>query len=335
VAAVLQALDTLTGARDLTPYEPVIDRADRYVRRYTVLERETTGEVTRVRPGVSLRSDQLVRDVAALAVASYRTPPTVSLLLLEQLDDRAPHPLRDEEMLKRLTEPFDPRSFRVQPFPWHLYETDTLAERLDGKAAETASLATQTLTDILLAGWLRMRVEPPAPGTNLAKCRARLTVSVYTRDGEESLGEANAEVLVQSVSPREGLEQARRDVAMKLARDVFYQAALAAVRLQRADDVVIDLEGTPPERLADEVSEAVRSVWGVDEAEILVSTPALVRLRVRYDGPLDPLLDALLDTPFSGAVIDMQRVVGRRVNLRVTGAQTENRREPLRAPAGE
>lgn len=334
-AAVLEALDVLAASRDLTPYRPVIDRAERYVRRFQVIERTTGDDETRVRLEVSLFTDELVRDVAALAVASYRRPPKLAVMILAESADGAPQPLEDEAVLEPLLAPFDEAAFDVTSFPWHLYDPERVAAMLDEEGDEAARLAGQTLVDVLVAGRLTTRVDAPDPGTNLFHCRAALTVSVYARHENTQLGRAAAKVVVRSESPAEGLDEARGEVAKKLAREAFYFAAVGAVRLPREEEVVIDLSGDPPPGLAAETQACLEAVWGVERVDLLLDTPELVRFSVRYAGPLDPLLDALVGCPHEDAVVDAQRVAGRRIDLRVTGLHTENRREPLRAPAAE
>ncbi len=167
-----------------------------------------------------------------------------------------------------------------------------------------------------IIGVARTEMELNAAGTNLLRHRATVELRVFRGYDGKMSDELKASAAVLAVDPMEGGAQAVRDAAAKVVGDVVVAAVMTVLGANAGGTVLLTVEDAGTESRIDLLAGGIAVLPGTNGAEVLFFSPDLSRLRVEYEGPMGPFVDAIPAAPYEGRKLEVQRAVGRNVSLR-------------------
>lgn len=317
-AILVDALESYWGTSDLSLFKPILDKASSYIRYYQVLhQREEDGAVL-VEISAAVLKEQLRRDAALLMLTRLKRKPRIVVAIAEQPNPSGPYIVAAESSAeKTITQVFHEKGFEVIAAErlLRLYTQEALLARLQEDASGLARLARENLGQVAVVGQSDCESEPAAPESNVMKNKVTLTLRVVRAHDEQVIDTLTAEAVVNSLSISEGVVQANIDAATKLREAALVAVVLAAARPAGHDETILEIEQIgKPERLG-EIREVIQQFPGVEEAEELVNSPDLARLRVKYDGTMAPFVEYVTAHAFDQYRLDARSVVERVVTL--------------------
>jgi hypothetical protein len=126
-----------------------------------------------------------------------------------------------------------------------------------------------------------------------------------------------AEAVVHSANAREGGTQAIQDACAKLEEEMAISAILAVASQSKRGDVVLTVLGPATPDRFQELSGLLKGLPGIGEVEELYCTEKEARLRAGYKGEVASLLEGLTSKGFSDFRLEVTRVVGREITLKL------------------
>jgi hypothetical protein len=309
--AIIQVIEDLTGSRDLSLYKPILDRADAYILDTRVLEREEADGAASVTLEVHPDLDRLRADAAQVILASLQKRPTVLIAAVDAGNLSASRLLKDGPVVAKFIEELEQAPFElIQPLTEAYSNAQTAALVEEGGTAWTA-MAQDHMADIAFAVQFSVDTAETAPDSGLFSSLARVKTAVVR---SKQQGFCSTYVAAgEATAPDAALaaETALADAAARAAREALLHAALAAAGAKQEQHVVVQVEGANVQQRMPSILDALRNVWGVEEVESAIAGDRSCRVRVRYDGPMMHLVDALGEHRFEGYTLSFPQVTGR------------------------
>lgn len=312
--AVLQVVKTLTATDDLLMFRPLLDRAPAYMRSYEVLDQKQVGDATEVKLEAYILYKQLKRDLAALVLPLFPKPPKVVVVVdagegVEvdpSVEDNLAEAFRDAGV-----EVVDPSKVRAG-----LPDAE-LRARLHGDAEAAVRFAWENLADVAVVGEVKAVTEEPRAGSNVRANRATVLLRIIRGEDARTFDVQTAEALVHSRKAAEGRAMAVSDACDKIKDPALVSVVLAVAGAKGTPYVVVTVEGLGSEEQWQALCAWAKQCPDVEEAEPLHFSGTTGRLRLKYDGPMAPLVDALTEQEYPGFYLAPRQVIERDVVLAV------------------
>lgn len=319
VGILAEFLENTVGTTDFSPFGPLFERAGEYIRSYRVLTHQDEGDIVRVEIDAYVFERRLREDIARLSLAQTPAPPKVVLLIANVYDDEYTLDLRGtafQEISTSLTD----KHFRVVPVETieRLYEPEQLLGIVTGTDEKAARMARENLADAAIIGIFTATSDGSTANSSILRNQVSVVIKVIRSTDAVVLATTTAEAAIHSQDPSTGMEQAIRDVCMKVDEEIGLAVALSPLGPDAEHQVIVELSNIRDLNRVDAITEQIKTIWGVEGVEVLVSTQDLARIRVRYDGPMGVLVDQVSSYAYDDFRLIVRRVVERDVELIVT-----------------
>lgn len=314
-----RVLQSMVANGDLRPFRAILDNAPRYVPAYDLLRHDVLDTWTSVEIDAQVAEKPLRSDVAALALPLFPAPPTVLLLVGEQVgDDRivsVPDNGYAETTLKDRLERMGLKVTGAKSLD-PLYTQAALIGLVDGDREAQSSFVEGCLEDVVVVG-TAVTTHTPEPGGEVMRNRATLTLSVY-RGGEAKLLDAFAiSAAVLGTDPNEAGRQAVEDACAKMSGEVAVAAALAMLASQQSNAITVTVLAPESEAVLEDLAAQVLVQSGVDAVRALFITPELGRIRVSGEILLADLARAMEACVLPGHRITVNKAFGAQLEVAV------------------
>jgi hypothetical protein len=317
--AVEQVVKTLAGGTDARAFRRLLEGASRYVRNCEVVEQKQNGAETEIKAEAYVLDKALRRDVASIMLPLFPRPPKVVVVLAGPATDvpgLGDIPDAEAQLVEAFRqagmEVVTPEAVRARCSPV------VIEQRINGDAAMAARFAREALADVVVAGTSTVSSDPVPHGSNLIPNRGIVTFRVIRAADAKIVDMLTAEAVVNSRDPAEGSALAVSDACGKIRGELLVSTVLAvAGGVADSNFFVVTVNGIRSAEQWREVCAAVGQEPGVGAVEELYFGEGNGRLRVKYDGPLAPLVERLEGGQFSGFRLEPRRVVGRDMTLAV------------------
>lgn len=316
--ALEAVLHSMLASADLNPLQPILRNAPKYIRSYDLLRADTLENVIRVEMDVHVREKPLRQDVAAIMLPRLPTPPKILLLMGEQIgNDRtvavSEHGIA-ETALRTGLEKLHQDVCGAEALD-KLYKQVQLIDIVNGDVETCGKFARASLCDVVIIGTATTTTEQTAPGSNMLRSRATVTLRAFRGSDGKMTDSLTATAAVHGANIRESGEQAVQDACEKLTAEVVVAAALTILSTQTADAVILTVERPGSHERLNEVVKALEGMEHVSQIEELFYSDDLARLRFKYDGPMSHLVRELTSRDYAGEELRVQRVVAREMVL--------------------
>jgi len=316
---IADVVESMVSSRDLSLFEPIIEHASQYVRSFQVLRTQVKDGATYVRIEAYVAAARLRRDIGALALPALPQQPRILLLIAERMPgDEGPSVSRSHIAEDALTEILG--EAHLEPMNGQVirsrYPGEKLLEAACGDPEQAALLAHRNLADVAVVG--EAVCESTQQGrAGVRRNQARVRIRVVRAGDCTVFEDTTTQAVAYSLDPRTGTEGALRDACAKLREPLVLGIVIAALGVNRSDDVIITLENLGSRAELAEICDVINDFPAVEGVEELYVSPPDARLRVAYDGLMAPFVDTLMDTAYSGFRVEAPRAIGREVTLRV------------------
>lgn len=312
--ALRETITALAPALAEPLWSPLLHAVDRFVLGYDLLRYDVRDNETAVELDVRLNDALLRSSVAELAWPWLLPPPTVQLVIAEQLpgDQIAAVPTHGdaETALKN-----DLSRFRFTVYGVDHIENDfpqrVLCETIEGDLEHTREFAALMPTDTLVLGKALTETEPPTSTNRLSHNRVTLRLQIFRTADAKKTDEIEARAVVQSVDPREGAEQALLDACRKVRPELITALVLAVLAPTDTEYVSLIFDNVQSRARFDALYGFLRRFPEVQKVEEVYCFPRRARLRLIYHGSVGTLLDALEHLPDDPHPPRLVRAVGR------------------------
>ncbi|NIA15582.1 MAG: hypothetical protein GWP08_16085 [Nitrospiraceae bacterium] len=314
-----QVAETVLLPRDLSLVTGLFDQPDKYIRSTQLLAYRTEGSRTQVEVECYVKRYDLLRDLARTVLPSLLPPPTVLVLVAEQIggdeggglgEPGIAGPAFTKALRKAGLDPVDTATVRA------CYSDLELIERIGGDRDTAGAFARQGFAEVVVLGEAVCKAEAPSDGANVFANTADIRLRIL-RGIDGALIEAIAQqALVHSTDPAEGGAFAVRDACAKLESDLITYATLAAAGSATYEGITITVEEPGNRGRFDQLVQVFEAYGGGGEADVLFYTDRLARFRVGYEGLMAPLMDEVTTRQYGDRPLSIRRAVGRNVVLR-------------------
>lgn len=307
-------IQSMIASEDMTPFQPMLRNAARYLRNYDLLRCDTAENATDVEIDAHVRERPVRQDVAALIRPRMPKPPKVLLIAGEQIGNAQAATIPSPGIVETtLVQELKKLKFDVSTSEsiTALYPKAQLIELLGADMETCGKFARGTLADVVMLGVATTASEGPAGGGNVARTKATLNLRVFRGLDGKMTDDLTRTAAVYGANPSESGEQAVQDTCIKMAGDIVVAGILAAVSALPPDTILIVLEKPNARENVDSVVQTLKSLAGVSGVEELYYSDALARLRVTYSGPISTLVTLLT----AEHTLRTRMVVGREMTL--------------------
>lgn len=308
---VAQTVAHEAGTSDLAIFQPIIDNAPQYGQRTHIVSVTTEDNMTCTEVQTSLNVNALREDMASLIMSRARIMPKVLLLLREETGPGEPVPITQQGPAEaQLVEIVRAAGLNIiaPDRTRRLYTEAELHERVGGDADVLTRFGTENVADVVIVGTLGLHTE--AQGRNALAYRVTLHLQVvraaYGR--EPVLIEQTAEIF--STESENAFDRAIKDAFEAVKPRVLQALLLAGYGASQSGGVVLTIEPLHDVERTGELVEALSSVPGVSDLEVLLMKPELARFRFSFTGQMLELVHRLSSHPFPDYRLATQRVVG-------------------------
>ncbi len=314
---LIEAIRSVTGMEDLTPFKAILGHASGYIQRYDLLRCDVDASGTRVEIDAHVLEKPLRQDAAAVMLPRLPRKPSVLLVVAERVMPDAPVRVGGGDAAKTLREGLEKYGFTLSgpEEVADVYPAARLAEITAGGVETGSRLARENMYDVVITGTGSVAQEPLPNAANVLRSRGSVAVRVFSGLDGKMADAMAAEAVVQSVSPEEGGAQVLSDAAAKLIGDTTVSVVLAMLARQEPDSLFVSVEKPGEGGAAEELAGQLRTLPGVAGVEMILASPALARLRVQYEGPLAQFADMLHTLSTSAGTVEIRRAVGREITL--------------------
>ncbi len=315
---IISILESMTGSSDFALYAPILDRAPEYIRSVHVLSRTPDADQTQVEIEAYVYEEQLRRDVSALILTRLNVKPSVLLVLLEEPAPGQPYiGIRENPILEGVKKTLEDKFFTVMGPMWELYDEQSLVSRLRGTPEEAARVGLEHKAGVILEGEITRISTQEAPSSNISRNEIALKLRVILSETGTLLDTIEIRRAVSSTEPEEGYKQAATDAGESVKDRVLTSTTIAAAGAKPSSDVYIDIEQLGESARMEAVTKVLNGIEAVQGVDVLLSAASLGRLRIKYEGPMAPLVDFLVNQNYAGFHLERRRVVQREAILRV------------------
>ncbi len=291
-------IQSLIASDDMSPFQPMLRNAERYLRNYDLLRCDVADNVTQVEIDAHVLERPVRQDVAALIRPRLPKPPKVLLVMGEQIAADKGITIPEQgiaetafvQELKKLN--FD---ISVSESIAPLYPKAQLIELVKAGVDACGKFARGTMADVVLVGTAITADEGAAGGGNMARTKATVNLRVFRGLDGKMTDDLTRVAAVYGANPRESGEQAVQDACIKMSGDIVVAGILAAAGALPPDSVLIVVEKPAARDRVDGIVQTLKSAPGVSGVEDLYYSDALARLRVTYSGAVSKLVGVLTE----------------------------------------
>ncbi len=322
-AALLRVLESIVGAKHTRDVTGLLENPGKFVLSTRITDQSQTDGITKVELSLRIREEAL-RDAAAdLLSRQLIDRPRVLLVTTEIFDEAG------EGMVVATPDSVSHRVFAdamkgarielARPGPvLARYSETELAQRITGELDLASDFAKKSDADSVVLVNVEERVERLSTGANVHLSTAEATARVFRAPDGKLLEAATQKAAVHSANPVDGLTQAVTDACRKLTGLVVRTVIFSACDDASENNAIITIK-KPGDRIRlSTIVAAITEVAGESTVEELYFTRTEAKLRVKYAGPIGPLVDNLVLQDFGGFVLRPRRVVARDVVLEAT-----------------
>ncbi len=316
---LVETLSGSLGTDDLLPFKALIDNAPKYIQSTQLLQYDTSQGQTEVEIESYVRQKVLLEDAAAALLPRLPAPPTVLIVIAEQAAPDQPLSAAQPGAAERaLAEPIrKARLAVVDAAPVRACHTDAeLLAAIQGDAEAAGRFAREGFADAVILGEARWTFGGEAETGGVGEAKAALSLRVVRGYDGKTLDTLAREAVVHSGKREEGVAAAIEDACGKLAPDAALSATLAGALAGNTSDVTITIERPESRARFDAVLKNAAEATQNAEMEVLLYSDTLARVRIRYAGPMAPLMAAVADREYDGRMLEVERAVGRTALLR-------------------
>lgn len=311
-------LRSMVASGDLAPFRAILRSAPAYVRGYDLLTHRAAGDTTRIEIDAHVPLRPLQQDVAAIMLPRLKDPPSVLLVIGEQIGDDQMLGVPDfgiaETSLRKSLENLRIEVAGVDSLGT-VYSHTQLIEVVNGDVQKGQDFALANAHDVTVIGTAKTTLEAGAPGTNVSRVQAAILLRVHRR-GDGKLMETLSDTAAVSGTDAMTIgEQAVQDACTALLAPVAVAAVLSVLGSPAPDKVVLVAAHPGTRERLDALKYLLESEGYADEIEELLFAPELARLRFRYDGPMLPLVNLIGAHLYAGQILEVQSVVDREMHL--------------------
>lgn len=313
-AALVQVIKGYAAAEDLRPFRPILDRPERYILSCQVLEQKQVGASTHVEVEALIQDALLRTDLASVLLPLFPNPPKVVVVVADGLGPEGAEqfPLAGAAE-EELCQTFREAGFEVvhPDEVRRICKGPMLVKRVQSGPEEAVKFARECLADVAVVGDAVVSAPPATPSSNLRASTARLTLRVLRSGDAKIVDIISAEAVIQSRDPRDAAGLAMADASAKVKRKVLVSTILGVAGAKASDSVIITVENIQNGEQWKALCAALRSQPGVTSVEELYYASGSGRLKVAYDGPLAPFVDAMTAVTYGGSRLEPHKVVNR------------------------
>lgn len=312
--ALVEVIKGYAATEDLRPFRPILDRPERYILSCQVLEQKQVGASTHVEVEALVRDELLRGDLADVLLSLFPSPPKVVVVIADGLGPEGAEefPLAEtaEEELRQTFreagfEVVDPNEVR------RICKGPMLLKRVQSGPEEAVKFARETLADVAVVGEAVAEAAPATESSNLRTSKATLKLRVL-RGGDAKIVEIIlSEAVIQSRDPRDAAALAMTDACAKVKRKVLVSTILGVAGAKALDNLIITIENVQNAEQWKAICSALSMQRGVSSVEELYYASGSGRVKVAYDGPIAPFVDAITAMTYGGGRLQPQRIVNR------------------------
>lgn len=318
-----------TGMDDLSPFAPILDRAEAYIHSAEIVGRYEAEGSTRVELAAALFEDDLERDMQRLIELRVREPAPV-LVLLEEPPAAGEAAAPAEQAPESNTAALLSQAIREAGYkPIALNEAAATPEEAaalaESEGEALANLGAAHFAEAVVAGKIDIGAKQHENTANVFTINARMALRVVQVRAGKVCERFEVHRRIHGADPLAAAELVRRD-CVETVEDGLGRALLFATAQQRPpDEVQIELDTAGAPDAAALLRSLLDQVPLVEEVDVVLDAPPVSRLRVRYSGPLAPLTDALVAMAVdAGVFFDVRRAAGKDVTMAAALLQNTN-----------
>jgi hypothetical protein len=317
---VRETLEAALALDDMTPLAALIQQPGRYVRSTQLIRYDATDAATKVEIECFVNRKDLLKDAAAVLLPTMARPPTVLILIAEQLGSGgvldASKPGAAEtamagELRAAKLEIADAAGARKG------VDAGALLAKIQGTQGSPAELAARTGAQAVILGEAVVNAAPMSATGNVHTLNAGVTIRIYRGSDGSLLDALSQEANVQSANPAEGAVGAIGDACAKLGKEAALYAVLAAIAPVKPDELILTLEDPGDRGRFDQVLQKAENAGGAGAVEEIFYTADMARLRIRYTGKVSDFVDTMLAGEYQGFTLEPRHVVQRDILLKV------------------
>lgn len=292
--AVGQYVNRLVARTNLVDLGAITGEAAAYIERLEVIRFDETDQGTRIEADVHLREDLIFQALARNAAFSADAPPSLILVLGEQLPmDTAPAVLPGGAAAGVLEKRLGEAGIAVSGVEGvdRSFSHPELVRIVLGDVETGGAFARAAGTDAAAVGLLRAGARPESAGSNVYLCEATLTLRFYRGfDGKmvETLSETQR---VHSPDIDAGTRQAVLDVAARAAAPARVAAVVAVLSAPRSPDFRLTVEDPGTRERMDAVGRVLGGAVGVSGLREAAFEPGRGVYIFHYEGAMTYLAD--------------------------------------------
>jgi hypothetical protein len=316
---ILDILQATLSPENLSQAQCLADDPARYIRSTQILHHETHADATHVAIESFVRRKLILKDLAALLLPRMPAPPTVLVLLTEQMGADAPAAVGTPDgaaaaladgLRKAGLDVVDTSVLRA------CYADSDLvaAARADNETA--ARFAQQGFADVVILGNAAVASEAKGAADSVRANKATVSLRIFRAADGKQVETLGAEALVHSADPTEGALAALQDACAKLTEDTGVAIVVAAAGLSPSEDVLVTVEQPGARARFDDLIAALKQAVGDANVEPLFYTDALARIRIKQPGSIRALVETVCARPYQGTALETRKAFQRTVILR-------------------
>jgi len=295
----------------------LLSQSARYIRTTQILRCDSRDGLVHVEVECYVRRGDILKDAAAMLLPRLPAPPSVLVVILEPANETAVDAGARGTASKALSTTLKEQGFEIVDIETlrACHSDADIAAAVLGDNAAAARFARERFADVAVLGKADVSSTADPGSLNLVTCTANVTLRLFrTCDGKLADG-FSGEAVVHGADTKAGSEAALQDACAKVAGDIQVAAAMAIGGTHATEDVLITIDEPGGEDRVREVVTAASAFTG-QEAELLVYTDHLARIRLPYDGAMTPLLDNLSHQRYAGAALETRKAIQRNVQMR-------------------
>lgn len=312
--AIGQLLGTLAPNVDPQLMEPIFRESSKYIDSYDLLRHDNLSDNTKVEIDAHIAARPLRQDLAAIVLPRLPEPPSVVLLVGEQLvgdkitavpdNGVAEVALRDglRKMGLKVTSSSELSS---------VYSQADFIDIVNGGAAAGAHFAQENECEAAIVGTAICAFEPNAFGTNVGRIRATVTLRIFRSVDGKMMEESVSNAAIAAEDTMAASEESIRDAATKIKGDATVATVMTVLAAVGKDRVHLMIPSPGPESLPAGVLKVLRAEEFVSEISEPYYSSKMYRLSMRYDGPMSYLVALISPGSYDGKTLQVNRVLNR------------------------
>ncbi len=314
VEIVADILKSALASEHFARVKSLLDQTPRYISTTQLMRCNFRDGLVRVEIECYVKRADLMKDAAAMLLPRLPVPPTALVIVLQE----AKEGVADADTAsKALSKTLKDRGFDLvdTEVVRACHSDEEIATAVQGDNDVAARFARERFADVAILGHADIANAAEAGSLNLVTSTAHVTLRLFRTTDGKLADDLSSEAVIHGVDPKAGADAALQDACTKMAVDLEIAATMTVGGTRATEDILITIEQPGGEDRVKEVLKVATAFAGQD-AELLVCTQRLARIRLPYDGAMTPLLDALTGQRYSGATLETQKAIQRNVQMR-------------------